>query len=265
MKRFLSAVLAVSILVSGLFIVPVTAAYENTYSNTGNQIADLIGVATTQLGYKEGNSSSQLSGTVAGSGNYTKYGQWYGVNPGAWCAMFVSWCANQAGISTSVVPKHSSCDVGMNWFKNKGRWGWAKYWANQKGYTVYTPVAGDIIYFGTGNLNDSTHVGIVYQVDSSYVYTIEGNKSNQCKRVSYSLGSSYIYGYGHPSYSGSSSGGSTATTAPVAPSGESSMSLSSATYPTTLSVGQSFSISGTLTSNYPISWVRASCWNTAGS
>ena len=254
MRRFLSLVLAVSLVFSAVFIVPAFGAYENTYINTGNQIEDLIGVAATQTGYREGNSSSQLSGTVAGSGNYTKYGQWYGINPGAWCAMFVSWCANQAGIPTSVIPKHASCDVGMNWFKNQGRWGWGKYWGNRQGKTVYTPVRGDIIYFGNGNLNDSTHVGIVYKVDSSYVYTVEGNTSNRCAYKQYSLGDSYIYGYGHPAYSGD-----------TAPAGESSITISTnATYPTALNAGQSFSLKGTITSKYRLTKVRVGIYNPNG-
>ena len=142
MKRIVS-VLLVCVMLVPMFAVYSSAAYENTYINTGNQIEDIIGVAMTQVGYKEGNSSSQLSGTVAGSGNYTKYGKWYGINPGAWCAMFVSWCANQAGISTSVIPKHASCDVGMTWFKNNGRWQYSRAFGGS-----YTPKRGDIIYFG---------------------------------------------------------------------------------------------------------------------
>ena len=196
MKRIISALLVCVMLVP-MFAVNSSAAYENTYKNTGNQIEDIIGVAMTQVGYKEGNSSSQLGGTVAGSGNYTKYGAWYGINPGAWCAMFVSWCANQAGISTSIIPKHASCDVGMTWFKNNGRWQYSRAFGGS-----YTPKRGDIIYFGNNpnNLNDSTHVAIVTGVDSSKVYTVEGNSGDACKQRQYAVGSSNIYGYGIPAY-----------------------------------------------------------------
>ncbi|MBQ7160209.1 MAG: InlB B-repeat-containing protein [Clostridia bacterium] len=201
MKKIVSVVLVVLMLAA---LVPFSsfAAYENTHTNTGNQIEDLIAVATTQIGYKEGNNSSQLAGTTAGSGNYTKYGQWYGINPGAWCAMFVSWCANQAGIASSVIPKHASCDTGMNWFKNNGLWQNSAYFGGN-----YTPKRGDIIYFGDDPTKtwDSTHVGIVTGSDSSKVYTIEGNKGNQCKTYNYSLSSSYIFGYGTPKYTGTSS------------------------------------------------------------
>ncbi len=198
MKRVFALLLCVMTFVTAL---PLTsfAAYENTHTNTGNQIEDLISVATTQIGYTEGNTSSQTGGTSGGSGNYTKYGKWYGINPGAWCAMFVSWCANQAGISSSIVPKHASCDIGMQWFQNNGKWKWSKALGGS-----YTPKRGDIIYFRTNTsiTYDSTHVGIVYAADSSTVYTIEGNTSNKCARKSYSTSSAYILGYGTPAYTG---------------------------------------------------------------
>ncbi|MBQ3183221.1 MAG: CHAP domain-containing protein, partial [Clostridia bacterium] len=202
-KRILAAVLCVLTLVTAL---PLTAfaAYENTHTNTGNQIEDLIAVATTQIGYTEGNTvSAGTSGTTGGSGNYTKYGAWYGINPGAWCAMFVSWCANQAGISSSIIPKHASCDIGMQTFQNRGCWQWSKACGGS-----YTPKRGDIIYFrtNTSQVVDSTHVGIVYSSDSSYVYTIEGNASNKCQKKSYSLSSAYILGYGTPNYTSGAAG-----------------------------------------------------------
>ncbi|MBR5514572.1 MAG: InlB B-repeat-containing protein [Clostridia bacterium] len=200
MKRTLALVLCMLMLVAAL---PLTgfAAYENTHTNTGNQIEDLIAVATTQIGYTEGNNAAGESGTTGGSGNYTKYGRWYGINPGAWCAMFVSWCANQAGIPTSVITKHASCDLGMQWFQNNGVWKWSPACGGS-----YVPKRGDIIYFRTktNQVTDSTHVGIVYDSSSSTVYTIEGNASNKCQKKSYSLSSAYILGYGTPAYTSTS-------------------------------------------------------------
>jgi hypothetical protein len=89
-------------------MVTVHAAYENTHRNTGDQRADLIGVALTQVGYREG------------SRNYTKYGVWYGSPNMAWCGAFISWCANQAGIPSSIMYYHAYCPYGVNWFRNQG-------------------------------------------------------------------------------------------------------------------------------------------------
>ncbi|MBR6514648.1 MAG: InlB B-repeat-containing protein [Clostridia bacterium] len=202
-KRILAAVLCVMTFVS---VLPLTAsaAYANTHVNTGNQIEDLIAVATTQIGYTEGNTvAAGTSGTTGGSGNYTKYGAWYGINPGAWCAMYVSWCANQAGISSSIIPKHASCDIGMQTFQQRGRWQWSPACGGG-----YVPKRGDIIYFRTktNQVTDSTHVGIVYNCDGSKVYTLEGNASNKCQTKSYALSSAYILGYGTPNYTSGSAG-----------------------------------------------------------
>ena len=201
-KRILAIILCAMMLVTAL---PLTsfAAYENTHVNTGNQIEDLIAVATTQIGYTEGNSTSQHGGTSGGSGNYTKYGAWYGINPGAWCAMFVSWCANQAGISSSIIPKHASCDIGMQTFQQRGCFQWSKACGGS-----YQPKRGDIIYFRTktNQVTDSTHVGIIYSADASTIYTIEGNASNKCQKKSYSTSSAYIIGYGTPNYTSGSAG-----------------------------------------------------------
>lgn len=122
-----------------------------------------------------------------------KYIKWY--NTGiplttAWCAIFVSWCANQAGVSTSVIPKFASCTLGMNWFKGQGKW---------KNKASYTPQRGDIIFF-SNKKNVSTHVGIVEKVTGNTVHTIEGNADDRVKRNSYAKTSSYILGYGAPGY-----------------------------------------------------------------
>lgn len=99
--------------------------------------------------------------------------------------MFVSWCANKAGIPTSVIPKHASCSAGVKWFKDKGRW------KNNK----YTPKKGDLIYF-TYEKGKYNHVGIVESVLKGKINTIEGNTSHTVARRSYPAGSSKIAGYG---------------------------------------------------------------------
>ena len=88
--------------------------YPNTYKNTGNYANDIIGVARTQVGYKENSVG-------------TKYGYWY--SPSfvgmPWCAMFVSWCANQAKVPQSAIKKYASCSTQVAWFKSIGRWPFA--------------------------------------------------------------------------------------------------------------------------------------------
>ena len=114
---------------------------------TGNQRTDIVNVAKSQVGYQEGSSSSQLAGTSYGGRNYTEYGRWYGLQD-MWCAMFVSWCANTAGVSTSIVPKHAYTPSGLQWFKDRGR----AYSRSTVAKGNYTPQPGDIIYFSLINL-----------------------------------------------------------------------------------------------------------------
>jgi len=66
------------------------------------------------------------------------------------------------------------------------------------GRFYHTPEVGDQIFFGpTG---DEEHTGLVENFDSNYVYTIEGNTSNQVAHRAYYLSDSGISGYGRPRY-----------------------------------------------------------------
>ena len=171
-------------------------------SLTGNQRTDLVNVARSQLGYHEGNNTSQLHGESSGSSNYTEYGYWYGTqvqgNSGgsyyAWCAYFISWCARQAGIPTSIISNASYACAGMDNgdFKN------LDYYARGS----YTPKVGDLVFFcWEGNSSCWDHVEIVIGVDSSNVTTLGGNTStNNVKKRSWNLSNSYIRGYGVPKY-----------------------------------------------------------------
>jgi len=44
--------------------------------------------------------------------------------------------------------------------------------------TSYSPQRGDLIYYSWSSGSTINHVGIVYNVDADYVYTVEGNTSN---------------------------------------------------------------------------------------
>lgn len=186
-KKILSLIMAVTMLIA---VLPATSAYAG-------QADDIVSKAAGEVGY--------LETTYSDGSWWSKYGSWYGIPGGAWCAMFVSWCANQAGISTSIVPKFASCGVGISWFKERNLW---------KDRGAYTPKKGDIIFFGTGG----QHVGIVENVSGSTVYTIEGNVHNGygynygVRRLNYQLSNTYIIGYGTPNYTGSTSTSNSTTT-----------------------------------------------------
>ena len=171
-------------------------------SLTGNQRTDLVNVARSQLGYHEGDNTSQLHGESSGSRNYTEYGYWYGTQVQghsggsyyAWCAYFISWCARQAGIPTSIISNASYACAGSDNgdFKN------LDYYARGS----YTPKAGDLVFFcWEGNSSCWDHVEIVIGVSSSEVTTLGGNTGdNNVKSRKWSLSNSNIRGYGVPKY-----------------------------------------------------------------
>ncbi|MBR5592981.1 MAG: CHAP domain-containing protein, partial [Bacteroidaceae bacterium] len=128
------------------------------------------------------------------------YWSWYGFNSRvAWCACFVSWCANECGyIDAGVIPKFAGCVWGVDWFQDRGQWADG----------TATPVPGMIIFFdwdspdGESGPQDglSDHVGIVQKVEDGYVYTIEGNTGDSCAQRRYRIGYYEILGYGIPAY-----------------------------------------------------------------
>lgn len=128
------------------------------------------------------------------------YWSWYGFNSRvAWCACFVSWCANECGyIDAGVIPKFAGCVWGVEWFQDRGQWADG----------TATPVPGMIIFFdwdspdGESGPQDglSDHVGIVQKVEDGYVYTIEGNTGDSCAQRKYRIGYYEILGYGIPAY-----------------------------------------------------------------
>lgn len=138
---------------------------------TGDPRVDIINVAKSQLGYQEGGSQNQLSGEVYGGVNFTEYGRWYGMQD-MWCAMFVSWCADTAGISKDVIPHHAYTPTGLNWFRDRGQaWSREQLLAGE-----YVPQPGDVIYFRSSrNQNRTNHVGLVTAYADGVIQTIEGN------------------------------------------------------------------------------------------
>lgn len=116
----------------------------------------------------------------------TPYGQWYGMNGQPWCAMFVSWCAFQAGTLGKLVPKFAYCPSGKSHYVMK-----LSYRSRTSGYK---PKRGDIVFFWDGSV--ISHTGVVVGRSGNTVTTIEGNASRMVKKNSYSLNNTYIDGYG---------------------------------------------------------------------
>ncbi|MFJ8955620.1 peptidoglycan-binding protein [Streptomyces sp. NPDC102381] len=157
-------------------------------------IAKVLSVAKTQVGEHEKYSGGHWV-------NDSKFTRWFGKIPGysqggygyPWCAVFVAWCAAQAG-AASLYPRTAGCATAVNWFKNKGR------------FSAY-PAVGAQVFYGSGG---SAHTELCYAYDADFAYTIGGNTNvngsaegdgvylrKRARR------DSYLYGYGYPDVKGS--------------------------------------------------------------
>lgn len=140
----------------------------------------------------------ELAAKQVGNG-HSKYCSWYGLND-EWCAIFVSWCEEQAGLDERAfihlagagsIPRQSvKMHLGTFTLGTRGI------------------QAGDLILFRYGgeysDIYHSDHIGIVTRVTDKYIYTVEGNTCGSAywnTRVSakmYFKDSGAIHGYYHP-------------------------------------------------------------------
>lgn len=154
-------------------------------SGMEDKAAAIVEVAKSQVGVREK------------AYNNVKYNTWfYGQEVRdknsrstnhAWCVVFISWCADRAGIPTSVVPKTAGVWYIYEFYKDQGL-----YHTRKSGYV---PNPGDIVIFSSIG-----HAGIVESVSGSTVTVIEGNYSDSVVRNTYSIKSSKIAGYASPDY-----------------------------------------------------------------
>lgn len=120
-------------------------------------MSNIIEIAQSEIGYKEA------------KGKDNKFGQWFGFNKVAWCAMFYSYCCDKAG-------------------KPLGKGDFTKGWASVpnmlKHYTATNeltkfPQEGDAVIFDWQRDGRPDHVGI-FEKDNGdgTITTIEGNTSS---------------------------------------------------------------------------------------
>jgi hypothetical protein len=161
----------------------------------------VIDIALAEVGYHEKASNDQLEDKTAnsGDGNYTKYAidlwahkYFNGSKAGVeWCSVFVSWCYVKAyGLDAALsllCQKLGSAAAGVKY---------AMQYFQEAGRFFGAPKPYDVIFFGRG------HMGIVYDVDNTYVYTVEGNTENQVLEHRYRINDEQIAGYGRPDYDG---------------------------------------------------------------
>lgn len=197
--ELLSAILTVCL--TGILLCPCAAAQS--------QSGKVVSAALSQVGYTER------------SDEFTQFGQWFGISKGYWCDMFVSWCADQAGVPREIFPPSASCTAHVRLFTKKGQYVRS---AARGGNAL--PQQGDLIFFYDPICDPDgrrlTHVGLVLYTENGRVYTVEGNAltnrtdcayqilhENHRDKLdpddyvavnSYSLDAPQIHGYAVPAY-----------------------------------------------------------------
>lgn len=181
------------------------AEWEETLADvtfTRDWVEDSIAIAKSQLGYKESSANYEVVNGDEKKG-YTRYGDFYGVKYGDWCAMFVSFCLNYAEVED--FPLDASCDHWITQLKeleedSKDSEGVVQYEAYKDASEEYVPERGNLVFFNWDSEADADHVGIIVDVaqekEDTILRTIEGNVSNTVKYKEYYLDDDTIMGYG---------------------------------------------------------------------
>ena len=177
----------------------------------------VLDIALSEVEYLEKETFAQLDSKTANAGdeNYTKYSRdlaavnfYNGSKKGAaWCDVFVDWCFYKA------FGKAAALAITFQPTNNKVNYGagcrYSREYYQKKGRLYDAPQIGDQIFFYSKDKSEIAHTGLVYNVDNSQVYTVEGNTSGAsgvisngggvCKK-SYSLSYNRLAGFGRPDY-----------------------------------------------------------------
>ncbi len=189
------------LLAAVLCLTTARAAETGGVSQSGRVVAE----ALAQMGLTEENNE------------HTPFGDHFGIPNGHWCDMFVSWCAEEAGVSKRAFPRSVSCTRHCRAFAALGR-----YYNSAARGGSYVPLQGDLALFCNieGQIH---HIGLVLYVEDETLFTVEGNaltvrwdyppetvgparvpeeEPNDYVTVNrYPLGDWRIHGYAVPAYS----------------------------------------------------------------
>jgi len=132
---------------------------------------DVLNVARSQIGF------------IEGPVNENPYGIWYGIPNASYCAMGISWCFAQVGLSNLVAaqtPKgFAYCPAGLNWFQRQGLV-----------VNKYQAQPGDLVFFSWGT-GVAEHVEIVEAASGDGLTTIGFNTGDQNTKAAANGGGCY--------------------------------------------------------------------------
>lgn len=174
-------------LFSGEYTVEI--ASDNSHQRAVKYTADrgtrncFVQIAESQIGYVNGYINGEnIAFPFAQNNGWSKYGSSAGSPISPWCALFISWCADRAGIDENIFERSATADIN---------------WQNFTDNKSYIPKIGDLVYFKynvPGNsVKYANHVGIIVDYDASTktIITVEGDvKGGQCVKKAYRLNDS---------------------------------------------------------------------------
>lgn len=188
-----------------------------------------------------------------------------------WCGYFLYRCAEDSGQTAALGGSSAtmaSTNSSMKWFINNaasvgcfyqavidtGRYGFSRGHLMSK--SNYSPAVGDIIYYDwDGNPNGMGHMEVITAVSGCQITTVGGSTGSSCSgwngvlhvhKHTYDVSSSYIVAYARPNYSGSEPATPSASTLSINPTSEPGANRD---------IGSPFYFRGSITSNYPITYV----------
>ena len=150
------------------------------YPYTENLQKDLVGIAKTQVGYKESEENFEVGSDGIRRG-YTRYGAWYGAPYNDWSAIFVSFCLHYAGADPEEYPSNIGANAMAENWKKLDRYAEAD---------TYDPTTGDLVFFA-----DAT-VGIIGERLMSTLYVIRGDVDNAVRADTIRITDPSIVGWG---------------------------------------------------------------------
>ncbi len=175
-----------------------TTNTSSTTTTVSTARQNLVNYALSQVGVGDNKGDNNVVYNTWYYGHKV-YGNGY-----AWCAAFVSYCADKQGLLYDYIPNHCNCQNGVNWFK-----GQEQFYASQYYGGTYIPKAGDIVYY-TEDGSRANHVGIIIASPvNGYLQVVEGNvycSDGNYKVVKFTanakrkVDSAYVLGYGVPNY-----------------------------------------------------------------
>ena len=145
-----------------------------------------VQIAESQVGY--------VSGQADGGGvrfpffavdGWTKYSyDSFGIGTVAWCATFISWCADKADIPKADLERSTWANMNEDRMTAKPE---------------HKPERGDLVYFRYRENMQTNHIGIVTAVENGWMFVVEGNGRNSGKRgyciaKAYRLDNVYVKG-----------------------------------------------------------------------